>query len=151
MDGFNGAHFRVGIVVSEWNKKFTERMMQGAKDLLVSAGVQPDHIRVSWCLAATSSRWAPSGTPTAMTSMASLPLGVSSAGKPPISTTCSSAAQGIMEVNLSSGKPVMFCVLTDDNEAQTEARSGGVHGNKGVEAAAGLLHMLALKRTLTSS
>ena len=53
--------------------------------------------------------------------------------------------------SLSSGKPVMFCVLTDDNEAQTEARSGGVHGNKGVEAAAGLLHMLALKRTLTSS
>ena len=38
-----------------------------------------------------------------------------------------------------------------DNEAQTEARSGGVHGNKGVEAAVGLLHMLALKRTLTSS
>ena len=54
-------------------------------------------------------------------------------------------------MNLSSGKPVMFCVLTDDNEAQTEARSGGVHGNKGVEAAVGLLHMLALKRTLTSS
>ncbi|HAI00065.1 MAG TPA: 6,7-dimethyl-8-ribityllumazine synthase, partial [Flavobacteriales bacterium] len=40
----NGAHFRVGIVVSEWNKTYTERMMQGAKDLLVSAGVQPEHI-----------------------------------------------------------------------------------------------------------
>ena len=34
-----------------------------------------------------------------------------------------SGAQGIMDVNLSSGKPVMFCVLTDDNEAQTEARA----------------------------
>ncbi len=64
---------------------------------------------------------------------------------------CSGAAQGIMDVNLSSGKPVMFCVLTDDNEAQTDARSGGVHGNKGVEAAVGLLHMLTLKRTLSSS
>ena len=38
----------MGIVVSEWNKTYTERMMQGAKDLLVSAGVQPEHIRVSW-------------------------------------------------------------------------------------------------------
>jgi 6,7-dimethyl-8-ribityllumazine synthase len=56
-----------------------------------------------------------------------------------------------MDVNLSSGKPVMFCVLTDDNEAQTDARSGGVHGNKGVEAAVGLLHMLTLKRNLSSS
>ena len=42
----------------------------------------------------------------------------------------------------------MFCVLTDDNEAQSAARSGGEHGNKGVEAAVGLLKMLALRAQL---
>ena len=46
-DLLNGAHFRVGIVVSEWNRTYTEHDA-GAKDLLVSAGVQPEHIRVSW-------------------------------------------------------------------------------------------------------
>lgn len=152
MDLPNGAHFRVGIVVSEWNKKFTEPMMQGAKDLLVSAGVQPDHIRVSWVPGsyelALGSKWHTDRDDVdGVIAIGSVIRGETAH----FDYVCSSAAQGIMEVNLSSGKPVMFCVLTDDNEAQTEARSGGVHGNKGVEAAAGLLHMLALKRTLTSS
>jgi 6,7-dimethyl-8-ribityllumazine synthase len=39
-------------------------------------------------------------------------------------------------------------VLTDDTAEQAAARSGGVHGNKGVEAAVGLLKMLALRTSL---
>ena len=39
----------------------------------------------------------------------------------------------------------MFCVLTDDTAEQAAARSGGEHGNKGVEAAVSLLKMLALR------
>jgi len=39
---------------------------------------------------------------------------------------------------------VMFCVLTDDTHEQARARSGGAPGNKGVEAAVGLLKMLNL-------
>ena len=35
----NGARYKVGIVVSEWNKEFTEAMKNGAVDLLKSAGV----------------------------------------------------------------------------------------------------------------
>ena len=64
---------------------------------------------------------------------------------------CSAAAQGILRVNQDTGKPVMFCVLTDDTHEQAAARSGGEHGNKGVEAAVGLLNMLALKQTLSPS
>lgn len=61
---------------------------------------------------------------------------------------CSAASQGILRVNQDTGKPVMFCVLTDDTAEQAEARSGGVHGNKGTEAAVGLLKMLALRSSL---
>ena len=61
---------------------------------------------------------------------------------------CSAAAHGILRVNQDSGKPVMFCVLTDDTAEQAAARSGGEHGNKGVEAAVGLLKMLALRSSL---
>ena len=64
---------------------------------------------------------------------------------------CSAAAQGILRVNQDTGKPVMFCVLTDDTHEQAAARSGGEHGNKGVEAAVGLLNMLALRQTLSPS
>jgi 6,7-dimethyl-8-ribityllumazine synthase len=43
---------------------------------------------------------------------------------------CSATAQGIADVNLKTGKPVMFCVLTDDNEAQSAARSVGSTATK---------------------
>ena len=56
-----------------------------------------------------------------------------------ISQAC---ANGIMKVGLESKKPVIFGVLTTDNLSQAKARSGGKHGNKGIEAAETLLKML---------
>ncbi len=55
-------------------------------------------------------------------------------------------AKGIMEVNLKHNAPVSFGVLTTDTHEQATARAGGKHGNKGVEAAAAVLSMLALKQ-----
>ena len=52
-------------------------------------------------------------------------------------------------MNLKTGKPVAFCVLTDDNAEQAEARSGGSLGNKGTEAAVVILKMLALSSKLS--
>ncbi|MGB1671564.1 MAG: 6,7-dimethyl-8-ribityllumazine synthase, partial [Flavobacteriales bacterium] len=51
-------------------------------------------------------------------------------------------------VGLDTGNPTIFCVLTDDTIEQSRARSGGEHGNKGVEAAVACLQMLDLKSTL---
>ncbi|MEN8900765.1 MAG: 6,7-dimethyl-8-ribityllumazine synthase, partial [Nonlabens sp.] len=42
--------------------------------------------------------------------------------------------------------PVIFCVLTDDTHAQSVARSGGIHGNKGSEAAVAAIKMAAIKQ-----
>ena len=58
---------------------------------------------------------------------------------------CQGVTQGLMQLSLDSGKPAIFCVLTDDNIEQSRARSGGEHGNKGIEAAIACLKMLALK------
>ena len=46
---------------------------------------------------------------------------------------CKAASEGILRVGLDSGNPTIFCVLTDDTIEQSRARSGGEHGNKGVE------------------
>jgi 6,7-dimethyl-8-ribityllumazine synthase len=51
---------------------------------------------------------------------------------------------GITELNLSYDAPTIFCVLTDNTIEQSKARSGGIHGNKGVEAAVAALKMMAL-------
>lgn len=58
---------------------------------------------------------------------------------------CQSVADGVMRVALESGKPVIFGVLTPENMEQAMDRAGGQHGNKGVEAAAAAIQMLALK------
>ncbi|MCB0427547.1 MAG: 6,7-dimethyl-8-ribityllumazine synthase, partial [Mangrovimonas sp.] len=40
--------------------------------------------------------------------------------------------------------PVIFCVLTDNTMQQAIDRSGGKHGNKGVEAAIAAIQMAHL-------
>ena len=52
-------------------------------------------------------------------------------------------ANGIMQVGLECEKPVVFGVLTTNNMQQAEDRAGGIHGNKGVEAAVTCLRLLA--------
>ena len=48
---------------------------------------------------------------------------------------CSSVSNGIIQLNIINDTPIVFCVLTDHNIEQSISRSGGKHGNKGVESA----------------
>jgi 6,7-dimethyl-8-ribityllumazine synthase len=52
-----------------------------------------------------------------------------------------------MKVMLEYNSPISFCVLTDNTLQQSIDRSGGKHGNKGVECAVALLKMIALKKS----
>jgi 6,7-dimethyl-8-ribityllumazine synthase len=63
---------------------------------------------------------------------------------------CQGATNGIMSLGLRYNKPVIFCVLTDENEKQSLDRSGGKHGNKGVECAISCLKMIELKTKISS-
>ncbi len=145
----NGAHFHVGIVVSEWNSEFTGGMLRGAQEVLLQAGVPEASIRVHWVPGSfelpLGAQWlAERNDIDGVICIGSVIRGETAH----FDYVCSAAAQGILRVNQDTGKPVMFCVLTDDTPQQAEARSGGVHGNKGVEAAVGLLKMLTLRSSL---
>ena len=59
---------------------------------------------------------------------------------------CEGVTQGIKDLNVRGDVPVIFCLLTDNNEQQSIARSGGSHGNKGVEAAVTAVQMARLRR-----
>jgi 6,7-dimethyl-8-ribityllumazine synthase len=61
---------------------------------------------------------------------------------------CNGATQGIMQVMLNYNTPISFCVLTDNSIQQSIDRSGGKHGNKGIECAVSLLKMIQLQRSL---
>ena len=59
---------------------------------------------------------------------------------------CEATTNGIMQLNLDNDIPVMFCVLTDRTLQQAIDRSGGKHGNKGVEAAIVAIKMAQLRK-----
>ena len=59
---------------------------------------------------------------------------------------CQAVAEGISNLGIIYGLPVIFGVLTTDNEEQARQRSGGKHGNKGVEAAIAAIKMAALTK-----
>ena len=64
-----------------------------------------------------------------------------------IDFVCDAATQGIKDVNLKYNTPVSFCLLTDNSMQQSIDRSGGIHGNKGIECAIACLKMVALKKS----
>jgi 6,7-dimethyl-8-ribityllumazine synthase len=59
------------------------------------------------------------------------------------------AARGIADVNRETGVPCIFEVLATDDVAQAESRAGGMHGNKGWEAAEAALEMASINAALS--
>ena len=142
----NGAHFKVGIAVSEWNRLITEGLLEGACEVLRQSGIPDDCLMIKWVPGSfelpLAAQWLTADPEIdGVICIGSVIRGETAH----FEYVCEATANGIMRVNLDSNKPVMFCVLTDDNKEQAEARSGGNHGNKGVEAAVGLLNMLAIR------
>ena len=64
---------------------------------------------------------------------------------------CEGVAQGIKDLNVQTDVPVIFCVLTDDTIQQSIDRSGGIHGNKGTEAAIAAIKMAYIRQQASLS
>ena len=134
-----------GIVVSEWNKEITDNLLQGAVETLLEHGVDEKDIYVRHV---PGSFELPFGASTLLEKKkfdAVICLGCVIQGETRHFEFISQAvAQGIMNVSLSEGIPVIFGVLTTDTLQQAKDRSGGALGNKGTEAAVTALKMAAL-------
>ncbi|MDG1427637.1 MAG: 6,7-dimethyl-8-ribityllumazine synthase [Crocinitomicaceae bacterium] len=144
----NGADFKIGIVVSEWNEKITFNLLKGAKQALLDNGVKEENIDVRLVPGAYE---LPLGAQFFCESDGVdgvVAIGVVIQGETKhFDFVCEGASQGLMNVNLKYNIPVAFCVLTDEYEQQSIDRSGGVHGNKGIECAVACMKMIALKRS----
>ena len=144
----NGADFKIGIVVSEWNSAITFNLLKGAKQVLIDNGVKEENIDVRLVPGAYE---LPLGAQFFCESKSIdgvVAIGVVIQGETRhFDFVCQGASQGLMEVNLKYNTPVSFCVLTDEYEQQSIDRSGGVHGNKGIECAIACMKMIELKRS----
>lgn len=65
-------------------------------------------------------------------------------GTPHFDYVCKAVTDGIVTLNISLPVPVIFGVLTVDDQQQALDRAGGSHGNKGAEAAYTALKMLTI-------
>ena len=64
---------------------------------------------------------------------------------------CEGVTQGIKDLNVQTDIPVIFCVLTDNTMQQSIDRSGGIHGNKGTEAAIAAIKMAFIRQQASFS
>ncbi|UAB75747.1 6,7-dimethyl-8-ribityllumazine synthase [Mesoflavibacter sp. SCSIO 43206] len=141
----NGKQFRFGIVVSEWNDNITEGLLKGAKDTLLEHGVIPENI-VVWHV--PGSYELIYGSKKMQEQLVDVVIAIGSViqGETKhFDFVCDAVSQGIKDLNVQHETPVIFCVLTDNNMQQAIDRSGGKHGNKGVEAAVAALKMAQLR------
>ena len=144
----NGADFTIGIVVSEWNEAITLNLLEGAKNALLENGVKEQNIIVRFVPGAYE---LPLGCQFVCESEnidGAIAIGTVIQGETKhFDFVCEAAAIGIKDVNLKFNIPISFCVLTDNTMQQSIDRSGGKHGNKGVECAIACLKMIALKKS----
>ena len=146
----NGADFKIGIVVSEWNGDITSNLLKGAIDTLIENGVQRTNILVK---NVPGTFELPLGCQLVLESDEDIDgviaIGCVIQGQTKhFDFVCEGATRGIMDVMLEYNTPVSFCVLTDNNKQQSIDRSGGKHGNKGIECAVSLLKMIGLQEEL---
>lgn len=141
-----------GIVVADWNEEITYSMRDACIQTLESVDVSNDDIHVI-------------SVPGAF----ELPLGARLlAGKEKLDAIIcigcvitgetkhdeyisNSVAGAIMQLNVASGKPVIFGVLTPRTKEQALDRAGGKYGNKGVEAATTAIKMVTLADELKTT
>lgn len=147
-----GDGLRVAVVASRFNDLVTERLLAGARDGLVRHGVDAGSITEAWVpgameLALVAQRLAASGDHDAV-----ICLGVVIRGSTDHYThVASQCAAGLQRVQLDTGVPVVFGVLTTETLDQALERAGAKLGNKGFEAAVTAVEMADLLRQLPKS
>ena len=145
----DGKEYRIAVIAAEWNPDVTGAMMKGAVDTLREHGVKQENITVHRVPGTFE-----------LTTAADLLLGrtnidavicigcVIQGETRHFEFICQAVSQGLTNVAIKHGRPVIFSVLTCDTMQQALDRAGGKHGNKGVEGAITALKMIALDRNI---
>jgi 6,7-dimethyl-8-ribityllumazine synthase len=140
---------KIGIVVSEWNANITENLFSGAHEALVECGCKSEdiirkNVPGSFELPLAAQFLLESKNVDAVICLGSVIQGETKH----FDYVCQTTSNGIKDVSLKYNKAVIFGVLTDNTMQQAIDRSGGKHGNKGVEASITAIKMVSLMKKL---
>lgn len=138
----------IGIVTSRFNSEVTERLELGALARLHEAGIVSEQIlqvRVPGAYEIPlAARWLLEKGCDAVIALGAVIRGETSH----YDYVCQAVERGCSTLQIETGRPVVFGVLTTENEVQAVERVGGKHGHKGREAAEVALEMLNLEEQL---
>ena len=141
-----------GIVVSEWNPEITGALLDGCVSTLEKHGALPENIHVKTVPGSFELIYGARQMTLNDGYDAVIILGCVIQGETPhFDYICQGVTQGIARLNATNNIPVVYGLLTCNTLQQAQDRSGGKHGNKGVEAAVSCLKMIALERKLRNS
>jgi 6,7-dimethyl-8-ribityllumazine synthase len=136
-----GSDLTIAIIVARAHEDVSKRLLRGAQDALRRQGVEePEVYQVPTALdiPVVALALAEKGGPDAIVALGAV-IGDDVASL--------QAASGVMQVQLDTGVPVIFGVLTTDDEDQALAGSG-LKNNKGAEAADAAVEMANLLREI---
>ena len=141
---------RFGIVVADWNQEITHSLYEACFSTLIKHGAVDKNIITiqvpgAYELTSASALLIENKKIDAVISLGCVIKGETSHNE----YINSSVAIGLTELAIKTGIPCIFGLLTPNNWEQAKDRSGGKHGNKGVEAAVTAIRMVDLKTNLS--
>jgi len=145
----DGGSIKVAIVVARFNEFITSKLLGGALDTLSRHGVKDEDVSVAWVPGAfeiplIAGKLAESGKYDAVIALGAVIRGSTSH----YDLVCNEAAKGIAQVQMKTGVPVLFGVITTENIEQAIERAGSKAGNKGSECAESAIEMVNLIRVI---
>jgi len=147
----NAKPFKFGIIVASWNVQITGLLYKGAYDALIKHNTAENNIislevAGSYELVSASDILLQSQEVDAVICLGCVIQGETKH----FDFICNAVANGLLNVGLKYTKPVIFGVLTTDNLQQAQDRAGGIHGNKGEEAAITAIKMAHITNNINS-
>ena len=141
----------VVLVKTEWNAAIVDELENGCLRILREYGIKTFTVAVPGAVEipfAINQYWQANKQlykPSAFVALACVIRG----DTPHFDYVCQSVTTGITQLNLNLPVPVIFGILTVDNEQQAKERIGGAHGHKGEEAAITAIKMILLSGNLS--
>ncbi|WP_395093848.1 6,7-dimethyl-8-ribityllumazine synthase [Vaginella massiliensis] len=146
----SGKGKKFAIITSQWNNHITYNLRDGAKDTLLDLGVAEKDILLKEVPGSFELIYGADKVATKNQNLDGIIVVgcVIRGATAHFDYVCQGVTQGIKDLNIKHAMPIIFCVLTDENEQQSIDRSGGKHGNKGVEAGVAAIMMSDFKSKL---
>ena len=145
----NAAGLKIAVVCARFNGFITDRLLAGALDALKRSGAAESDIEIvkvpgAWELPLAAQTIAELKKHDAIVALGAVIRG----DTPHFDHVAGQAALGLAAVQLETGVPVAFGVLTTHTIEQAIDRAGGKSGNKGYDAAITAIEMADLVRRL---